>query len=71
MCLEHGKPWWVANPSREELSEKVVSWLKRDRVYRLNVAGPRESKAPGIQEETQLFLEKVLRILDRELLKRV
>lgn len=71
MCLEHGKPWWVANPSRGELTEKVVSWLKREQVYRLNLAGPRESKAPGIQKETQLFLEKVLQILDRELLKGV
>lgn len=41
----------------------VVAWLKANRVSVLNVAGPRESKQPGIYRQAYQFLEVVIRLL--------
>lgn len=60
---ELGKPWWVANPQRLELVSKVVTWVQENEIQHLNVAGPRESKVPGIQELTRTFLREVLETL--------
>ena len=40
--------------------EPVRRWLKSHALRRLNVAGPRESEAPGIGEEARRFLRRVL-----------
>jgi hypothetical protein len=40
--------------------EAVAAWLREHGVRVLNVAGPRESKRPGIYRETRGFLERVL-----------
>ena len=39
----------------------VNSWIERNRISVLNVAGPRESKAPGIQEQSRAVLVALLR----------
>lgn len=64
-CKKHGKSYLVifkANVS------KVVDWLnglgKTDIV--LNVAGPRESKAVGIQEATKTFVTRLIQNLNTE-----
>ena len=52
--------------------EKVVEWLEKLAAANgcgivLNVAGPRESKAPGIQESTRRFITQLLtRIMEAE-----
>lgn len=38
----------------------IRAWLKRTNVRTLNVAGPRESKEPGIQEATREFVTLLL-----------
>lgn len=37
----------------------VCEWLRRHRIRKLNIAGPRESKWPGIHDRAALFLRRV------------
>lgn len=39
----------------------VRQWLERDKVQTLNIAGPRESKYPGIHDRAKAFLVELLR----------
>jgi len=41
----------------------VRGWLGRNNIRILNVAGPRESKKPGIYERSFAFLQDVFRAL--------
>ena len=43
----------------EEAIASVREWLKGNGVRVLNIAGPRESKRPGIYELTKTLLEKL------------
>lgn len=45
--------------------EMAVEWLKVNGISTLNVAGPREGKAPGTYHESFDFLEKVFAMLKR------
>jgi hypothetical protein len=38
----------------------VAAWIVRERITRLNIAGPRESTAPGVTVEARRYLERVL-----------
>jgi len=42
-------------------AEQVRGWLAAHRVGTLNVAGPRESEAPGVYAAARALLERVLR----------
>lgn len=59
MALDRGTPWLAADPTREEHIVKVASWLEKTAPNVLNVAGPRESKCPGVQGRTAAFLRRV------------
>ena len=59
MALDRGTPWLAADPTREEHVVKVAAWLEKLDVRVLNVAGPRESKCPGVQGRTTAFLRRV------------
>jgi hypothetical protein len=39
---------------------KIRQWIVQQRVGVLNVAGPRESQAPGIQAKTKALLSRLL-----------
>lgn len=43
----------------------VAAWLTQNRIRILNIAGPRESKQPGIHAEAREFLERLLHIETR------
>jgi hypothetical protein len=62
-CAEgHGRPLLVVCP-RDGMSKSVATlskFLKRNDVRTLNVAGPRESQAPGIGKFVMELLEAVL-----------
>lgn len=63
-----GKPWLAADPTRPEHVRRVVEWLASTMPATLNVAGPRESRFPGIAQRTREFMRIVLgevAILDR------
>jgi len=55
VALNNNKPV-IVNPSRK----KFLSWLEKNKIEILNVAGNRESQNPGISEKTKKFLVKAL-----------
>jgi hypothetical protein len=55
-----GKPWLhinMKNMSRKDASEKLISWLTKNRIKVLNVAGPRDSKDSGIYKTVLSLLQ--------------
>jgi len=46
-----GRPTLVLDLARAPDADAVRDWLQRERIRVLNVAGPRESVAPGIHED--------------------
>lgn len=50
----------LTRPDLEQAAATVREWLDDEQVRVLNVAGPRESSAPGIAEEAAAFLRSVL-----------
>lgn len=58
---ELGKPLLVVSPDADAVVDTVLAWLVRAGVRVLNVAGPRESKEPGLYDATTHVLEQVLR----------
>lgn len=59
-----GRPLLVIDPNEADDIEPVVVWLRERDVAVLNVAGPRESTAPGIYAEARQFVARLLRTLD-------
>ena len=53
----------LAAPNLEN-QKKIVEWTKKIKPSVLNIAGPRESKYPGIYDNTQKLLERVFFELD-------
>lgn len=60
LARRHGRPCLVIRPRDGLLLDSARDWLEEHRVTTLNVAGPRESQAPGIQEETRRLLMRLL-----------
>ncbi len=65
-CEEAKRSLFVVSPDETDAVSKVQRWLGqfftggRSAPFVLNVAGPRESKSPGIQNRTYSFLAEVL-----------
>jgi hypothetical protein len=63
LCDRKKKKWWAADPRSgpriDAQVDRVCAWLVEFDVHVLNVAGPRESTNPGIQEETRNFMRRV------------
>lgn len=63
LAAMHGKPCIVVQldfPDREP--GQVVSWIRENRIRVLNVAGPRESKMPGVlYTQACRYLRELLR----------
>ena len=57
---ELGRPCLVADLAADASPSTVQAWLRERRVRVLNVAGPRESTAPGIHDEAAAFLRALL-----------
>ena len=57
-----GKPYYVAqvdDGATDEMAASVLAWLRAHHIKTLNVAGPRESKRPGIYQQTTALLQAV------------
>ena len=57
-----GKPYYVAqvdDEATDEMAASVLAWLRAHHIKTLNVAGPRESKRPGIYQQTTALLQAV------------
>lgn len=57
-CSENNKPVLVVNI--DEPSSRITEWLQQGRYKTLNIAGPRESKCPGIYEHTLRMLSEII-----------
>jgi hypothetical protein len=55
-----GKPLLCIDPSAPDALTRVDEWLRANSVRELNVAGPRESQAPGIAAETRALISRLL-----------
>jgi predicted Rossmann fold nucleotide-binding protein DprA/Smf involved in DNA uptake len=56
---EYRRPLMIVDLSNPCSPEEVRQWLIQQKIRRLNVAGPRESVAPGIYEQAKAFLREV------------
>jgi len=61
VALTFGKPVWIVDLEKALSVQEVVEWMDRNFILVLNVAGPRESGAPGIYDQSKEFLRKILR----------
>jgi hypothetical protein len=60
LARQHGKPLVLVNLQHGGDEQAVRDWIAAHGVRVLNVAGPRESSAPGIGQEACDFLQRVL-----------
>lgn len=63
LAREAHRPVLVVDPWARDFRE-FTSWLQEGRYEILNVAGPRESRAPGVYEAAVAFLENALTLED-------
>jgi predicted Rossmann-fold nucleotide-binding protein len=55
----HRKPLFMIDLDKRVRRELFVAWLRRHRVRVLNVAGPRESKRPGVYRKARTLLKQL------------
>jgi len=60
MARRLGKPCLVLDVAENPDASQVGAWGRAHQVRVLNVAGPRESKCPGIYQQAYTFLRQVL-----------
>lgn len=66
LACKHRKPLLLVDLSAPAEPERIRLWLAHHAIRTLNVAGPRESAAPGVAAQTAQLLRSVLRIPTRE-----
>ena len=59
--VHHEKPLLICDPSDPKSAEKIMSWLEKFVVNKLNVAGASESMVPGIGGISYHFLKLVFK----------
>lgn len=60
IARRRGKPLLIIEPSDRADIRAIHDWLGRNRVQVLNVAGPRESRSPGIYLKSRSLLARLL-----------
>lgn len=60
-----GKPFLVTSPARNNV-RAAASWILREKIRKLNVAGPRESTEPGVYEAARRFIAYMLAAIRSE-----
>lgn len=61
LARDAGKPCLLVDLAEESPDAGIVAeWLERNHIRILNIAGPRESKQPGIHADAREFLERLL-----------
>jgi hypothetical protein len=59
LARQYDKPCLVLRPDESPTVQAVLDWAESHRVRDLNVAGPRESEAPGVYEQAREFLRRL------------
>ena len=58
---EHARRYLLLDLQDPDRQRKAMAWLESlGAIHVLNIAGPRESEAPGIYEEARIFLKQIL-----------
>jgi hypothetical protein len=60
MAVKHKKPYLLIDLKKKINPLFVQEWAKTRKIRTLNVAGPRESKIPGIYETAKEFLMQII-----------
>lgn len=60
LARAHGRPVLVIDLTEPTELDSVRSWLEKNAIAILNIAGPRASSSPGIYEEARAFLGQLL-----------
>jgi hypothetical protein len=60
LARRQGRPAMTVDLAAAPRAPAVRDWIARERIRRLNVAGPRESEHPGIHAQATQFLRAVL-----------
>jgi hypothetical protein len=60
LCQKHGRPVLAIDLDEAPDADRVLGWLEKHRIGVLNVAGPRASTTPGIEQRAEHFLSGVL-----------
>ena len=58
--LENEKPLLIVQLDQDYQLDDVTAWLNENQIQVLNVAGPRESKRPGVYAKSKEFIGKLL-----------
>jgi hypothetical protein len=56
IAKENNKPLMIIQLDQTYQIGAVIEWLDENQIKILNIAGPRESKIPGIYEQAKTFL---------------
>jgi hypothetical protein len=59
LAIQHNKPYLLVDLARPLDASVIRQWLISESVRTLNVAGPRESTAPGITEESRTLIRSL------------
>jgi hypothetical protein len=60
LAARHHKPCLVVEFSNDAAPAIIQDWIRQNQIQVLNVAGPRESQAPGIYAQACTLLRRVL-----------
>ena len=60
LAARHNRPCLILELNQNPASLTFLEWARQHRIRVLNVAGPRESGAPGIGDQASAFLRTVL-----------
>lgn len=58
-AIRTDKPHFIIDLSKTVDIESIINWVKQNNINILNVAGPRESQAPGIYETSFVLFKKI------------
>ena len=60
LAKKHKKPFLVVYLNKKNRSKEIAAWIKNKKINTLNIAGPRESKNPGVYDEAKKALLAVI-----------
>ncbi len=60
LAVEMGKPVKLVFLDQSQSVTETAEWLARHEVRVLNVAGPRESRSPGVRAQVERFVRELL-----------
>ena len=60
IALENRKPLLIIQLDQDYQLDDVTAWLNENQIRVLNIAGPRESKRPGVYAKSKEFIDRLL-----------